>query len=93
MTNNETIPQNMYRNARINNREDLFKEVEECLQAYYDLIDDCKHFPLWERKIQEDLGGAISFLAIQMEEASRDDIVEKSPVYERFDSEKQLYFK
>ena len=83
----------MYRKSKINNKESLFNEVEQCLQAYYDLIDDCKDYPLWERKIQEDLGGVISFLAIQMEEADRDNIIEKSPVYERFDSEKQIYFK
>lgn len=58
------------------------------MQAYYDLIDDCEDFPLWKRKLQEDLGGSVSFLGIQMEEAIRDEIVERSPVYNRFDMEK-----
>lgn len=67
--------------------------MEQFLQAYYDLIDDCEDFPLWKRKLQEDLGGVVSFLGIQMEEALRNNIVAKSAVFERFDSEKQIYFK
>jgi len=58
------------------------------MQAYYDLIDDCKDYPLWERKLQEDLGGSISFLGIQMEEAIRSEVVGSSAIYERFDYEK-----
>ena len=84
---------NMYRQCSANSQDKLFPEIEACLQAYYDLIDDCKDFPLWERKLQEDLGSSISFLGLQMEEALRNEIVEHSPVYTRFDMEKQIYFK
>ena len=42
MTNNPTIPMNVYRACRGNNREALFREMEAYLQAYYDLMDDCK---------------------------------------------------
>jgi hypothetical protein len=34
-------------------------------------MDDCEAFPLWKRKLEEDLGGSVSFLAIMMEEAVR----------------------
>jgi hypothetical protein len=93
MTNNPAMPQNMLRTCNANSPDKLFKEMEQFLQAYYDLIDDCKGYPLWERKLQEDLGGVVAFLGINMEEALRNKIVEVSPIYERFDSEKQIYFK
>ena len=67
--------------------------MEQFLQAYYDLIDDCQDFPLWKRKMQEDLGGSVSFLAIAMEETYRDQTVSVSAAFKRFDSEKQIYFK
>ena len=78
----------MYRKSARNNEADLFHECESLLQAYYDLIDDCKDYPLWERKIQEDLGGVVSFIGVQMDESIRDKLVSSSPVFERFDSEK-----
>ena len=87
------MPQNMYRHCRANNQEALFKEMEQYLQAYYDLIDDCKDYPLWQRKIEEDLGSSVSFLGIMMEEALRDKTVGMSKAFERFDGEKQKYFK
>jgi hypothetical protein len=67
--------------------------MEMYLQAYYDLMDDCEDQPLWQRKLEEDLGSSVSFLAINMEEAVREKIVGVSPVYLRFDMEKQKYFK
>jgi len=92
-TNNPTIPMNIYRQCKANSDKNLFPEVEAYLQAYYDLMDDCKEFPIWKRKLEEDLGGSISFLAIMMEEAIRDKHIAASPIYERFDMEKQVYFK
>jgi hypothetical protein len=35
-------------------------------------MDDCEQFPLWKRKLEEDLGGVVSFMAIMMEEAAND---------------------
>ena len=93
MTNNPTIPQNMYRQCPGNSFEKLFPEIETYLKAYYDLMDDCKEFPHWERKLQEDLGGVVSFLAVQLEEKGHDDLVGSSDIYARFDDDKQVYFK
>ena len=75
MCNNPSMPQNIYRGCKANSPESLFKEMEMYMQAYYDLMDDCKEFPLWKRKFEEDLGGSISFLGIQMEEAIRDNTI------------------
>ena len=71
-TNNPTMPQNMYRKCSANSSTALFPEMEAYLQAYYDLMDDCEDFPNWKRKLEEDLGGSVSFLGIMMEEAVRD---------------------
>jgi hypothetical protein len=30
--------------------------MELCLKAYYNLIEDCKTTPDWERKVEEDIG-------------------------------------
>tara|TARA_B110001450_G_C17512021_1_gene436812 strand:+ start:594 stop:797 length:204 start_codon:yes stop_codon:yes gene_type:complete len=67
--------------------------MDAYMQAYFDLLDDCENFPHWKRKLEEDLGGSVSFLGIQMEEAIRNSMVEASPSYARFESEKQIYFK
>ena len=92
-SNNPTLPQNIYRYSKWNNMENLFPEIEMCLQAYYDLIDECAEFPLWQRKVRQDLGSTVSFLALFIDESTRDIAVKISPIYARFDSEKQLYFK
>lgn len=84
---------NIYRQSESNNQDNLFREMESFMQAYYDLLDDCQDYPEWQRKLQEDLGQSVSFLGIMMEEALRDDITKRSAIYERFDSEKQVYFK
>ena len=77
-TNNPTMPQNIYRKCGANSITNLMPEVEAYLQAYYDLMDDCAAYPLWQRKLEEDLGQSVSFLGIMMEEADRDLIVENS---------------
>ena len=79
---------NFWRGCQANKIENLFPEMEAYLQAYYDLIDDCKDQPIWARKFEEDLGGVVSFLGIMMEEAVRENVVEASPVYARFDADK-----
>jgi hypothetical protein len=40
-----------------------------------------------------DLGGTVSYLALTIDESSRDAAVEVSEIYRRFDLEKQIYFK
>ena len=92
-TNNPTMPQNMWRGCSGNSFDKLWPEIEQFLQAYYDLMDDCKEFPLWKRKLEEDLGGVVSFMAIQMEEAANDDLNNISPIFKRFQDDKQVYFK
>ena len=92
-TNNQTIPQNMWRTCQNNSFENLWPEIETSLQAYYDLIDDCKEFPIWKRKLEEDLGGVVSFMAIQMEEVANDELNSNSAIFKRFQDDKQIYFK
>lgn len=84
---------NIYRYSSSNSVEKVFSEVEKCLEAYYQLQDDCEGHPDWQRKIEEEVGGTMSFLAKQMDEASRDEACKTSEVFKRFDFEKQKYFK
>lgn len=56
-------------------------------------MDDCAEYPDWKKKIEIDLGGTVSFLALQLGEEARNYLVENYPIYARFDAEKQLYFK
>jgi len=84
---------NIYRHSQWNTIENIFPEIEMCLQTYYDLIDECADYPEWQRKVRFDLGNTVSFLALFIDESTRDLAVEISPVYARFDAEKQLYFK
>ena len=49
-TNNPSIPMNIYRQSGSNSRKELFAEMEKLMTAYYDLMDDCKDYPLWQRK-------------------------------------------
>ena len=93
MTLNPSMPQNIYRACGANSVDNLFPEIEAHLKAYYDLMDDCKDFPHWQRKLEEDFGQASSMLAVMLEEATRDGVVERSEVLKRFDMEKQKYFK
>jgi len=58
------------------------------MQAYYDLMDDMKEYPFWQRKLQEDLGGSVSFLGIMMNETVREKHIDVSPIYNRFDMDK-----
>ena len=75
-SNDPSVQMNIYRNSKANDPKVLFKEMEAYLQAYYNLIDDCKDSPLWQRKIEEDLGGVVSFLGINMEEVVRNLAIE-----------------
>jgi hypothetical protein len=46
-SHNTTIPFNVYRYSQSGSVDSLWVEIEACLQAYYDLIDECKDFPEW----------------------------------------------
>lgn len=91
--NNPSIPMNIYRNSNSSTMREIFPEIEKCLEAYYGLIDDCAAYPDWQKKVQKELGGSVSYLALALDENSRDAAVEISESFARFDSEKQLYFK
>jgi len=91
--NNPSLPMNMYRRSASSSMSHLFPEIEKCLEAYYNLLDDCEQYPDWHKKIQKELGGTVSYLALAMDESSRDLAVEISEPFRRFDQEKQLYFK
>ncbi len=91
--NNPSLPQTIYRRSRHNETEPIFKEVELCLEAYYGLIDDCGDNQLWVRKIEEEIGLNIAYLFINFDESVRDALVQKSPLFHRFDLEKQKFFK
>ena len=57
------------------------EELEHYLHAYYDLIDQCKDFPDWERKIEEDLGSSMAMTATCVDESVRDEFVQRSPYF------------
>jgi hypothetical protein len=92
-SNNPTIPMNFYRKSNANSIGNLIGELELYMKAYYDLIDQCKDHPDWQKKLQKELGSQVSFLAKQIDEDSHEEIVKLSPIYKRFDDEKQIFFK
>ena len=71
----------------------MIHDIEKMLAAYYSLIDDCEGYPEWQHKVEFDLGGTISYLALTLDDTSRDSLVESSETFMRFDAEKQKYFK
>ena len=82
-----------YRQSASTTVSSMFPDIEKCLAAYYSLIDDCEGYPEWQKKVELDLGGTVSYLALTIDEASRDAVVDGSEIWARFDSEKQKYFK
>jgi len=87
-SNNISNPLNVYRQSWSTRLENMFGDIEKIMQAYYDLIDDCADYPEWQRKVILDLGGTVSYLALTIDDASRDALVEKSAAFSRFDAEK-----
>lgn len=92
-SNNPSLPQTIYRQSRHNRIDKIFEEVELCLDAYYGLIEDCKENPEWIRKIEEDIGQNMAYAFLNFDESDRDTLVQMSPLYARFDLEKQKFFK
>lgn len=58
--------------------------MSQVLKAYYNLLDDCAEYPIWQRKIEEELGQQAAYLAISMDESMRNELVEKSEYFLRF---------
>lgn len=54
--NNPVVPMNIYRQGSNTDPAKLIAEMEVYLKAYYDLIDQCKDFPDWQKKLQKELG-------------------------------------
>lgn len=67
--------------------------MELVLQAYYNLIDNMADNKEWIRKVEEDIGQGIAYMAIGFDESDRDLLVDKSELFQRFDLEKQKFFK
>lgn len=91
--NNPVVPMNVYRHGANCEPAKLVAEMEVYLKAYYDLLDQCKEYPDWQKKLRKELGSQVSYLAKQIDEDSHAEIVKVSEVYKRFDEEKQLFFK
>ena len=91
--NNPSYPMSVYRKSASTQCETMLTDIEKVLAAYYGLIDDCEGYPEWQDKIILDLGGTVSYLALTIDDTSRDALVESSDVFMRFDAEKQKYFK
>ena len=86
-------PLSLYRASKHNSIEKLYPEIEAVIYSYYDLIDQCKDYPDWVFKIQYEVGNQIAFLATSISENSRDYLVKNSPIFLRFDQDKQKFFK
>lgn len=80
-SNNPTYPMNIYRKSASTTLGSMFGDIENVMQAYYDLIDDCEGYPEWQRKVVLDLGGTVSYLALTIDDSSRDALIECSDVF------------
>lgn len=92
-SNNPSYPMSVYRRSTSTSTDVMLHDIEKMLAAYYSLIDDCEGYPEWQHKVELDLGGTVSYLALTLDDTSRDSLVESSEVFMRFDAEKQKYFK
>ena len=90
---NPTIPFNMYRQSKSTKMENLITDIENCFKSYFDLMDDLSSNPLWVKKLEKDLGQSVSYLALTLDESSREALVLASPSFARFENEKRKYFK
>ena len=88
--NNPSVPMTVYRKSRHNQPDKIFEEVELMLKTYYTLLDECAHSQAWVRKIEEDVGQNIAYMAIAFDESVRDQLVERSPLFARFVSKGML---
>ena len=87
-SNNPSYPMSIYRKSASTRLDNMIGDIEKALRAYYSLIDDCEGHPEWQKKVEIDLGGTISYLALTIDDTSRDQLVETSDVFMRFDAEK-----
>ena len=92
-SNNPSYPMSIYRRSASTTMDSMIGDIEQVLEAYYSLIDESADYPDWQKKIILDLGGTVSYLALVIDDSSRDTLVETSEAFKRFDAEKQVYFK
>jgi hypothetical protein len=74
-TNNPSNPLSIYRHSRSTRVESLLPDIEKVMAAYYSLIDDCESYPEWKHKVELDLGGTVSYLALTIDDTSREALV------------------
>ena len=72
---NPTIPFNVYRQSKSTKMENLITDIENCFKTYFDLMDDLSSNPLWVKKLEKDLGQSVSYLALTLDESSREALV------------------
>ena len=87
-SNNPSYPMSIYRRSSSTRLDNMIHDIERVLRAYYSLIDDCADYPEWQKKVVLDLGGTVSYLALTIDDSSRDQLVETNDVFMRFDAEK-----
>jgi hypothetical protein len=49
--------------------------MEIVLKAYYQLIDDSKDLPEWQRKFEDEIGSSIHYMTLTFDESVRDVLV------------------
>lgn len=74
-SNNPSNPLNIYRHSGSTSMGNMLGEIEKVLEAYYSLIDDCAGYPEWQNKVVLDLGGTVSYLALTLDDVSREYLV------------------
>lgn len=58
--------------------------MEIILKAYYQLVEDSQGLPEWQRKFEDEIGQAIHYMTLTMDESVHDFLVEKSEYFKRF---------
>lgn len=71
----------IYRRSASTTCESMISDIEKMLKAYYSLIDDCAEFPEWQKKVVLDLGGTVSYLALTLDDTSREGLIETSEIF------------
>jgi hypothetical protein len=90
---NFSNPMNLLRYSRNESIENILKELEILAQAYYQMIDDCEANEAWIKKLEDEVGQEIAFTFLQIDETSREALVQSSETFARFEGEKAKYFR
>ena len=71
-SNNPSYPMSVYRRSASTRLDNMIGDIENVMRAYYALVDDCQEYPEWQKKVILDLGGTVSYLALTIDDVSRD---------------------